>query len=352
MGEKIEMYADCLSRYGYSATFPITAATLKRHPELISSFQKLGLEFSIHGYTHTDYSRLNETRQKEDMEKAKEIFQNCGIDVYGFRSPYLSWNEDTMKVIKNNDFLYDSNEAIFWDVIDDEMVEGSASMNLASQLYKPKDARKEQSLPYIDDELVRIPVCMPDDEIITERLNLNEEKQISKMWMNMLSQSHKRGELFVLELHPERIEKCINSLENVLRDAKEKKDIWVAQLVEIAKWWKEREKFDISIVREGSWKVNVVCTERATILLKSGKAKGWDGGYEILNDRSFIVSTSKNPSIGVSSNIPEEICKFLKIEGFNVEESTDRSKYEFYLDDISYTEGTSVIDWALYKEQW
>jgi len=25
---------------------------------------------------------------------------------------------------------------------------------------------------------------------------------------------------------------------------------------------------------------------------------------------------------------------------------------EFYLDDISYTEGTSVIDWALYKEQW
>ena len=41
---------------GCRPTFAITAVTLKRHPRAIRELCRLGVEFMVHGYIHTDYA--------------------------------------------------------------------------------------------------------------------------------------------------------------------------------------------------------------------------------------------------------------------------------------------------------
>lgn len=58
------------------------------------------------------------------------------------------------------------------------------------------------------------PVTLPDDETIMDRLNITEPQKINEIWKSLFEQSYGRGELFTLQLHPERIETFANSLES------------------------------------------------------------------------------------------------------------------------------------------
>ena len=112
--------------------------------------------------------------------------------------------------------------------------------------------------------------------------------------------------------------------------------VWIAQLREIAEWWKRREKFSIEIERRnGEYAVNIDCSEDATILLKNLETKlsrDWYGGYKIMNTNAFVVKSSFPPFIGVSPNAPESLVTFLEGEGFYVEESTAKNKFKIYFD--------------------
>ena len=64
---------------------------------------------------------------------------------------------------------------------------------------------------------------------------------MSQPWITILAETHRRGELFSLGLHPERI----FLLETPLRAAMEmakglRPSVWFARLDEIARWWLAR----------------------------------------------------------------------------------------------------------------
>ena len=238
MERNIIDFVDLLEKYDVKATFSIVAKTLDKHGDFIKSICDREIEFAIHGYSHVDYSKLDAREQSEQIKKAVEIFKKFGIKPYGFRGPYLQSNDNTLNALKENGLLYDSSHSVHWNVVPKEYLKRNAySYNLALKLYEPKDA-KTSFLPYSINGIVRIPVSLPDDEMLIDRLNIKNQKILGKIWLKILEEINEKGGVFILQLHPERIPFAIDALKMLLDEANGKNEnVWISSLKELAMHW-------------------------------------------------------------------------------------------------------------------
>lgn len=221
------------SKASPAVTWPITAKTLERHYKNIP--KTLNVECAVHGYVHIDYSKLSAETLKKHLHKALQIFHTYNINVCGFRAPYLQWNNSDNNLLKSLGFLYNSSSSIHWDAVPEKYL--NKSYNLALTTYKLMDASKNPSLPFMKNGVVCIPVSLPDDEMLIDRLGIKDQNILSKVWLRILEQTNERGELFVLQLHPERFHLANHALANLIKTAKQK-SIWITTLKEVAEWWK------------------------------------------------------------------------------------------------------------------
>ena len=236
-------YMEITKKFDCYPTFPVTAVVARRYPKMIRKLHEEGAEFAIHGYVHTDYSQLSEEEHRRHLVKAIRIFEENGIPFQGFRSPYLRWNGDTQNAIHQFPFHWTSQQVVVWDVIN--LKEFSSSSQRAYEkvlnLYRPLNSADHPVLPQIRNGIVEIPVSIPDDETLVDRLGIRDSEKIYEIWRKILDETHRRGEVFVLQLHHERIPACGEALEKLLRYGKTlKPPVWVATLSQIALWWKER----------------------------------------------------------------------------------------------------------------
>ena len=236
-----------LSRYGLSslpmerkvkaflkkakkATFPITANLVDRYPVLFQT----DAEFAVHGYRHTDYSGLEAAEQERHLEKSFNIFQRRGLEAVGFRAPYLKTNADTLRLLKKLGFLYDGSAVIHWNLLPANRQ--NDLYRRALEHYRPWDSREKASLPFYEEGMLRLPVSLPDDEMLIDRLGIRNQVELFEIWAEILHQCHQRDEMFVLLLHPERYFMAAESIDRLIAEA-ERKGMWRATLREIALWW-------------------------------------------------------------------------------------------------------------------
>ena len=93
--------------------------------------------------------------------------------------------------------------------------------------------------------LVEIPVCVPDDLQLLDGLKL-DERGMQQAWIDVLRQTHRRGELFDLMFHPESFEHSGPALEAVLREARDlDPSVWITQLRDVNRWWREKSRFTV-----------------------------------------------------------------------------------------------------------
>jgi peptidoglycan/xylan/chitin deacetylase (PgdA/CDA1 family) len=329
---------------GCVPTFPVTAVTLKRHPGLVKELCQNGIDFAVHGYIHTDYSMLPLEEQVKHFKKAIAIFKKCQVPFTGFRAPFVRVNDDTYHAISGLGFPYDSSQVVHWDVLDSTKYTRNAwhEYERVIDFYQSRQARDYLVLPRSIDGIVEIPVSMPDDEIMVERLDITDNKEISRLWRDILHQSYRGGELFVLQLHPERILCCESALPDVVQEARQSNPpVWISTLKEITAWWREREKFRFEVNPEGDgrYAVHTECSDRATVLLKNCKvnvpAAAWSNGYQSIAARDFILESPVRPVIGVSSDAPTAAVDFLRREGYIVEPSERPDNCGIYLSDLA-----------------
>jgi len=243
MERNILSMAKLLEKYDAVATLPVTAKTLENNSSFMKDISDKGIELAIHGYRHIDYSRLSAIEQSRSIKKSIEIFNMNEIKPSGFRGPYLQANDDTLNALKENGLIYDSSHTIDWNVVsEDHIGKNIASYNLALKLYQPWNA-ETNCLPESVNGLVRIPVSLPDDEILIDRLKINNEEILTKIWLNVMEKVDRSGGVFVLQLHPERIRFTISSLERLLIEA-DKRDIWVTSMKDLAIKWARNNKLD------------------------------------------------------------------------------------------------------------
>ena len=87
----------------------------KRHPEFLERLNQSFFEKGVHGYDHEDLvgeeTGLPLEKQEEFnlIKKAKERIEELfSTEVIGFRAPYMRLSENTQKILKDLDFVYDS----------------------------------------------------------------------------------------------------------------------------------------------------------------------------------------------------------------------------------------------------
>lgn len=333
----------CLQQYNAAPTFFIPAVVLDRHPRLITEIAHAGAEIGIHGYVHNDYRTLNKDDQYRQTKQAISVFQRTQIPFQGFRNPYLGWTEDSLDVFTELGFTYESNEAVIHDVIDLDhfppLLRSGLEKSLA--LFQAIPCNLYTLRPHFEGPLLRIPISIPDDEMIFDRLRITDAEKVGDIWSRIMQRVYDLGGLYVLNLHPERGILCKQALDKLLSYASNQAlPIWVTCLKDIAQWWKERSRFRLNITQLASdrWRVEATCSSRATLLarhliVEDQPATPWSGTEVQVHAHYCTVNAPRCPCIGLSPHTPQQVLDFLLEQGYPAVRCSQEEgrMYAFYL---------------------
>jgi peptidoglycan/xylan/chitin deacetylase (PgdA/CDA1 family) len=348
MSRRLDRYERVAAEHGAYPTWPTTACVLARNPDLLKRYAERGAELAVHGLVHGDHALLERDQQRESIARALEIFERRGIPATGFRGPYLRYNGATLDVLRELGFLYHSSQAVVFPVSFGDAVGATPSYELVLKFYGALDSRRHAVTPKLRDGIVDIPVAVPDDEILIERLRLDESAR-DAVWLQILELTHARGDLFTLQLHPERIPELGGALGATLAQARRRQPpVFIARLDEIARWWLRRAGFALSVTRSGAGRhhVRLVADDDATLLVRGLDVaqRPWHGRDALCDARSFDVVSPRAPIVGVSRRSPASLQRFLAEEGLPFEISDDQEGYGAFVDvaTAEWTEGDIV----------
>ncbi len=329
-------FVSLTQKYHVVPTLPVTASVVDRHPQIFQKIQKQNVELAIHGRYHIDYTKVNIDDTQDHLCQAISIFHKHHIQYSGYRFPFLKKNNESIALLKEPGFLWDSSEVISWNSLNSRIFHPKnwADYEKILETYKAIDADQVRSLPYMKNGLVEIPISVPDDDILIERLGIQDEDFIYAIWQKMISCVRDRKELLVLQMHPERYNIFKNALRGILKYITKERDVWIASLGEIAQWWKERSAFQIKIkkLNNNRYQIVVDCAERAGILINNGTSNDFNqNSKEILRKGNWEIESPKKPIIGVDPDTDLEIFNLLKREGYPFEISTKRHEYNLFI---------------------
>jgi peptidoglycan/xylan/chitin deacetylase (PgdA/CDA1 family) len=316
---------DALQEYQASPTFFVPAVVLKRHPVLMTEIAGYGAEIGIHGYVHNDYRTLSGREQYLQTEKAIQVFRKTNMTFQGFRNPYLGWTEESLKVFSELGFTYDSNDAVFHDVVDlnafSPLIRSGYEKSL--KLFQAVSCSAYALRPYFSGKILRIPTSIPDDEMLFDRLRITNA-QVGVVWRSVMRRVYNLGGLYALNLHPERATLCKPALQALLTASREQAlPVWVTSLKDVASWWKERSQFRWRITSPSAdrWLVEAECTSRATVVarnvtIEDAPTTPWFKDDVQVKVQTFIVQSTQCPCIAVSPQSPQEVDDFLHEQGY------------------------------------
>ncbi len=91
------------------ATFFILGWIAQRLPHLVREIQDRGHEVASHGSSHSLCSECSPGELRKDLDDSKKLLEDItGAPVYGYRAPSFSIDDDSLKIIEDCGYLYDS----------------------------------------------------------------------------------------------------------------------------------------------------------------------------------------------------------------------------------------------------
>jgi len=324
-------------------TFCVSANLLKRHRDLIGKLQDLGHKVAAHGYYHTRMTNYSRGKQVEILRKSHRLFRDHGVNVSGFRCPYLNANQDTIEALQLSPYLWTSHQLISRGNGFDQKIGRLRSM------YNIVPVEEALSLPKFTGEILEIPITLPDDEILYERCRVREIDQINKVWLEIFEQTYQEGELFHLLFHPERFAYIEEAILRLIQQVKTVQPaVWTPSLDELTKWWRRRARIrwrvEPSPVR--GWWARIEVPKEATVLLKSAELSSKTVPVykdyvsvppleETSAGRVYESGSHKKYTIGISKTCPCAVGEFLTQEGFLVERAENPDLHSFFISGIS-----------------
>lgn len=321
------------SAFQIKPTLPVPAMVLQKHPQVLGAVARKGegAELAAHGYAHLDYTSVADFRVEKHIRIAKAVFHRHGYRRVGFRFPYLRRNPGLLAELDRQALIWDSSEVVEWDVLDRSEFTTLAwdAYNRILETYAPSPASGFRSLPYFIGNLVEIPVSMPDDDVLIDRMKVRKSDRLSSVWGRMLIEAWSRGEMMVVQLHPERYFFFREALHRLLTKARGLGNVWTASLGEIAEWWRERSGLRLEFRNVSPYSTEIRChgSSRAGLSLANGRP---DREVELRSMRPdpgglqrWRVSGRVKPWVGVSPKIPgtDESIRFMIRHGFIFEKS-------------------------------
>ncbi len=98
-----------LSEYEAQATFFVPGGTAVTYPRVVAAIREAGHEIGHHGWIHENPANLNRDEELRILERGMEALEKVtGARPVGYRSPSWDNSPNTVKLLLENGFEYDS----------------------------------------------------------------------------------------------------------------------------------------------------------------------------------------------------------------------------------------------------
>jgi peptidoglycan/xylan/chitin deacetylase (PgdA/CDA1 family) len=211
---------DLVDRHNIPATFFIPAVSLKLNPHQADIIKRAGHhEFAVHGWIHERNSDLGYEEERALVERAVEFLTEAtGRRPVGYRAPSWNFSPNTLRIIRELDFLYDSSL-----MADDRPYELMAAGEATGMVELPVDW-------ILDDAPLLNPLgdrYAPPSEVL-------------EVFIDEFDKAYEEGTMFLLTMHPHYIghRSRITLLERLIDHINERGDVWWATHEEVARYVK------------------------------------------------------------------------------------------------------------------
>jgi peptidoglycan-N-acetylglucosamine deacetylase len=111
---------DLLAKHQVPGTFYVPGHTADHHPEAVSAISAGGHELGHHGYLHLGSEGLDKAGQRTELERGLAALERHGIRPVGYRSPGWELMPETLAMLSELGFSYDSSlmadDRPYWEV--------------------------------------------------------------------------------------------------------------------------------------------------------------------------------------------------------------------------------------------
>lgn len=199
-----------LDRHEIPATFFIPAVSLKLAPAMADQISASGRhEFAVHGWIHEMNSALDGPTEKRLVEQAMlEIEALTGYRPVGYRAPSWNFSPNTLDILRELDFLYDS--SLMADDDPYEIESGGEATGIV-----------ELPVEWILDEA---PLVNPRGNAYTT------PRDLAQVWIDEFDVAWEERGMFVLTVHPHLIghRSRMVALELLVDHIRSKPGVWFA----------------------------------------------------------------------------------------------------------------------------
>ena len=213
---------DLLDRKGIPASFFAPAVSLRLNPEQIDLIQAAGHhELGIHGWIHELNSSLEADEERALLERAiAYMTEATGTRPLGYRAPSWNFSPNTLDIIRDLGFLYDSSL-----MADDRPYEINQNGEPTGMVELPVE--------WILDDA---PVLSPRGDRYTN------PREILQVWKDEFDIAYQEGTMFLHTMHPHYIghRSRIVVLEELIDYIQGHEGVWFATHLEAAQYVKEQ----------------------------------------------------------------------------------------------------------------
>ncbi|WP_024521070.1 polysaccharide deacetylase [Bradyrhizobium sp. Tv2a-2] len=208
-----------LEKYAVPASFFMPAVSAMIHPEEAAMIVAAGHELGMHSWIHESNSRLDESTERELALRAASTLEHLsGIRPVGMRTASWDFTPSTLKIAREMGLLYDS--SLMADDEPYELLEDGEPTGIV-----------EIPVEWIRDDSAYLAM----DRTVGAR-PYGAPLMILDIFRRELELAYDEGGLFQLTMHPHQIghRSRIFILEEIIRLAHSKPDVWFATHAELA----------------------------------------------------------------------------------------------------------------------
>jgi peptidoglycan/xylan/chitin deacetylase (PgdA/CDA1 family) len=229
---------DLLAKHKIPGTFCVPGHTALAYPDLIKRINAEGHEIAHHGWVHENPADFDEAGERRNMELGLEALQKAaGVRPKGYRSPSWDFSTNTIKILLDYGFSYDSS-----------LMGGDFIPYYARMGDKYDDKSPYVFGPNVD--LVELPITwllddFPHFEFVDkDTYGLSAASKVEEIWKDEFDYARLNapGGLFNLTMHPQVIGRGYRMmmLERLINHYKSFSDVKFTTLIDYVKDWRAK----------------------------------------------------------------------------------------------------------------
>ena len=212
-----------LERYDVRASFYVPAVTALLHPDEQRRVAAAGHEIGIHGWIHELNSALPYEAERDLLMRSADALERiAGVRPVGLRTPSWDFSPHTLRIEKEMGLLYDSSL-----MADEDCYELLLDGEPTGVIELPVEWVRDDAVYFMMHRFQSLRPYTPPADVLD-------------VFRRELDAAYEEGGIFQLTMHPHVIgyRSRIWILEEVIRHARSRPDVWFATHAEVIDWAK------------------------------------------------------------------------------------------------------------------